>query len=467
MLDRLNDTIVAVSSAAGHAPVGIVRLSGPGALAIAERLCCLGGRDIRLLAGGSRFPADVAVGAETRLPATVYLFRAPRSYTRQDLVEIHTVGSPAALDWLKCAAVYYGAIAAQPGEFTARAFLSGRLALSEAEGVAALIRAQSDTQLRASRRLLDGALHRHVEDVRDTLAELLALVEADIDFAEEPIEFITPESLRQRLESLSARLGELLAGGCTQEQLDALPRILLLGPPNAGKSSLMNALTGIPRALCAPIAGTTRDVLSASMRLGRAEVIVLDAAGIDQSEDTLMAQARTRTLAAAERVDLVCLVIDLTAPEEDPIAQTIASLSLPRVVVALNKSDLVPGEVVESALDHWRSRAIGPVHAVSALERVGVDGLRRAFADGLGETPVTTAGEGIALTQRQQSAIHEARDAIARTAVISQSATETIDCAETIAFELREALDALGAVTGAVTTDDLLARVFANFCIGK
>lgn len=382
-------------------------------------------------------------------------------------MEIHTVGSPAALECVKRLAVSMGAVPAQPGEFTARAFLNGGMDLSEAEGVAALIRAQSDTQLRASRRMADGTLHGRVEELREALGELLALVEADIDFAEEPIEFITPESLRQRLAMLSARLGELLAGHRTQEQLDALPRILLLGPPNAGKSALMNALTGVPRALCAPIAGTTRDVLSAPLRLGSAEVVLLDAAGVDESADPLIVQARAVALAAAECVDLVCLVVDLTAAAADTLTANIRSLSLPRIIVAANKCDLVAGEDLRRALAWWGRQSIGPVYEVSALHRTGLDELRRALAEALGEAVVTAAGEGMALTERQQSAIREAADAMDRAAAISQFIVETIDCAETIAFELREALDALGAVTGAVTTDDLLARVFANFCIGK
>ncbi len=467
MLDRLDDTIVAVSSGAGVAPVGILRLSGPKAVPIAEQLCRVETGSLQGVGGGRRVTGQAMPTTQVRFPATIYVFCAPRSYTRQDLVEVHTVGSPVALDWLRRTAIAMGAVAAQPGEFTARAFLGGAMDLSAAEGVAGVIRAQTDTHLRASRRMVDGTLYQRVEEVRDKLAELLALVEADIDFAEEPIEFITPGESRERLRVLSDTLDGLLAGAPTQERLDVLPRILLLGAPNAGKSSLMNAVTGTPRAISAPIAGTTRDLLSAPMALGKAQVVLLDAAGVDESEDSLITQARTMTLAAAEHVDLVCLVIDLTASDENRIAQTIGSLNLPRVVVALNKADLMSSGAVEKTLRNWRKRAIGPVHAVSAIQRTGLDDLCRSFADLLGEAAVTTAGEGIALTQRQQSAIIEARDAITRAAGVSQAAVDTIDCADVLAFELREALDTLGAVTGAVTTDDLLARVFANFCIGK
>ncbi len=467
MLERMDDTIVAVSSAPGNAPVGVVRLSGPNALLIASQLCPSQEGKLTNVRGHRRLQAEVCPAPQVRLPAVLYLFRAPHSYTRQDLVEIHTVGSLPVLDWIRQAAMSRGAVAARPGEFTARAFLNGAMNLAEAEGVAAVIRAQTDLQLRASRRMIEGALHQRVEAARDALAELLALVEADIDFAEEPIEFITPADLRQRLGVIASQLDELLTGGPTREQLDALPRILLLGAPNAGKSSLMNALTGIPRALCAPVPGTTRDILSAPLRLGRGEAVLLDAAGVDESSDEVIAQARTMALATAQRVDLVCLVVDVTRIGDDRVLAAAATLNLPYVVVAANKCDLIPPETLPSMIEHLVGMKLGHVCAVSALQHTGLDDLHRAFLDGIGRTPGSVLSEAILLSERQQSTIRDARDALQRAADIAASAAETIDCADILAFELREALDALAAVTGAVTTEDLLARVFANFCIGK
>ena len=211
MLDRLDDTIVAISSPPGSGPLGIVRLSGPEALPITDRMArTVTGKLLANRPGSTRIPGDVLPGDDVSLPAEFYVFRAPRSYTRQDLIEIHTVGSPAALELVRRRALELGALAAEPGEFTARAFLSGAMDLAKAEAVAGVIRAQSDTQLRAARRMMDGALSRRTVETRNELAELVALVEADIDFAEEPIDFITPTAVRDRLETIRDRLDALL-----------------------------------------------------------------------------------------------------------------------------------------------------------------------------------------------------------------------------------------------------------------
>jgi len=410
------------------------------------------------------------------LPATVLWFRAPHSYTRQDSAEIHTIGSPAVLEVVRCRAIEFGAVTAQPGEFTARAFLNGAMSLSQAEAVAGVIRAQSDTQLRAARRLMDGAVARAVTQVRDELAELLALVEADIDFAEEPIEFITPAALVQRLGVVDAGLKSLLVSAASIERLDALPRILLFGRPNAGKSSLMNRLSGTARSICAAVAGTTRDLLSAPIRVGRGEAILLDSAGVDESDDAILSQARELVLSAADRVDLVCVVIDVTNPEDERVHDLVRSLKLERAVVAVNKSDLVGlpeavGGIDETAARELRDRltswGLGPVCSVSAATGAGVEALRDQLAAMLGTLSGTTSGESVWLTERQRVAIAEAAGSIARAIDLSRAVSETIDCADLLAFELREALETLGSVTGEVTTDELLDQVFARFCIGK
>jgi tRNA modification GTPase len=503
MLERIDDTIVAVSSSAGPGPVGIVRLSGPQAIAIAEGFVLIGGRT---LAGGeafSRLVGEVAPGGTSaRFPAFVYVFRAPHSYTRQDVVEIYTIGAPPVLDRIRQACITAGARAAEPGEFTARAFFNGAMDLAAAEAVAGVVRAQSDAQLRASRGLMDGALGRRITAIRDELAELLALVEADIDFAEEPIEFITPTNLATRLRSVMGRIEAMLTAGPPLERLNRLPHILLLGPPNAGKSTLMNALSGTPRAICAAAAGTTRDILAAPIRIGLGEAILLDSAGVDETEDEIIAQARELTLSAAQRVDLVCIVLDATTlaaadPSVGRFISRVRALELPPAIAVVNKCDLLTGPERSQAraalarvvrgewpasgeegaarsgptprsplrTRHW---ALTTHHSlVSAITGEGLDELRDRLWERIGPSETTTAAEAAFMTERQRSAACDALAALRHAAELAGAATETIDCADLLAFELREALDALGAVTGAVTTEDLLGHVFANFCIGK
>jgi len=468
VLNRLDETIAAISSAPGRGRLGIVRLSGPQALAIVNRIARVNsGAALADLPGSTRVRGEVVLDPNQTFPADFYVFRAPHSYTLQDLVEIHTIGSPPVLEIIRRAAFAHGAVSAEPGEFTARAFLNGAMDLAAAEGVAAVIRAQSDTQLRAARRMMGGAVAEPIRQARDELAELVALIEADIDFAEEPIEFITPAELRDRLEDISRRLNQLVSASPVVERFDSLPRILLLGRPNVGKSSLMNRLSGTSRAICAAVAGTTRDLLSAPIRLGRGEAILLDAAGIDHSTDAVLAQAQAGALFAAEQVDAVCFVVDATCPGNDSLPSPAAPLPSSRTVIALNKCDLVTSAARDRMVEHFEARGLGHVRAVSAIEGMGVELLRAAMAEALADAASTTLGEAILLSERQRRTTIEALQAIGRAADLSATARGTIDCADLLAFELREALEALGSVTGDVTTDDLLGRVFARFCIGK
>jgi len=338
--------------------------------------------------------------------------------------------------------------------------------MASAEAVGAVIRARTDTQLRAARRLQEGTLHRRTMATREELAEVLALVEADIDFAEEPIEFITPSLLQARLTGIADQLDTLLTRSVTVERLEALPRILLLGPPNAGKSTLMNALSRTPRAICAPVAGTTRDVLSAVIRLGRGEALLLDAAGVDASTDPIIVQARALTLAAAQHADVVCLVLDLSQPFDTPL-DWFGSLNAESVVMAANKVDHVNAGDAAERIKRIREWRCDPIVATSATTGTGLSELRSVLQAAVGETQGTAGEEATMLTERQRTALVEAREALQRGVGVARSAKETIDCADLLAFELREALDALGAIGGAVTTEELLGRVFANFCIGK
>ncbi|MBU0718632.1 MAG: 50S ribosome-binding GTPase, partial [Planctomycetes bacterium] len=373
------------------------------------------------LPGSTRVLGEVLLGPDHSLPAAFYVFRAPHSYTREDLVEIHTIGTPPLLELVRRRALGLGAIPAQPGEFTARAFLNGAMDLAKAEAVAGVIRARSDAQLRASRRIMEGALSKKTIEARDTLAELAALVEADIDFSDEPIDFITPDKLRRQLARIVVDLEGLLADAPAIERLDVLPRVLLLGPPNAGKSSLMNRLSGTNRAIIAAAAGTTRDVLSAPIRIGRGEAVLLDAAGVDRSSDSVLAAAREAALAAAEQVDLVCLVVDVSATEPRQFVNRIKELDLPKVVVAANKLDLITEDQAGRQATLWEGHQLGPVCLVSALTGAGVDRLRQALAEPLAELTGSASAEGIFLSERQRNALRNALDALRRGSQLSES----------------------------------------------
>jgi tRNA modification GTPase len=468
-----DDTIVAISSAPGHALRGLVRLSGPAAIAIADRVFSIAStsasavdnpaRTLQDAAGFRAYDGRVNLEEDVTLPATALLFRAPRSYTRQDLVELHTTGSPPVLEMLVERCIAAGARPAEPGEFTARAFLSGAMTLPAAEGIAATIRARNDGQLRAARRLLRGELTDRVHAWRDQLADTLALVVADIDFAEEPIDFIRPDQLRAAIGKIQVELEGLIADTDAGARTEVVPRILLLGPPNAGKSTLLNALSGMDRAITSAVAGTTRDVLEAPVRLGKYDAVLLDAAGIDEDPDEILSAGRARAFDTATRVELVALVADATVPLDVDRMRELAVRGGAPTVLVLTKIDQISSG--KAALPSSAPADLGPVAIVSAVTGEGLDELRAVLAAQIDD--VATEGAGLLVSARQRAALSDAHAALARAAELAAGAASTLDCAEFLAAELQEALNAFAALTGAITTEDLLGRIFANFCIGK
>jgi tRNA modification GTPase len=393
--------------------------------------------------------------ADLAVPATLYAFRAPRSYTGDDLIEFHLPGNPLLarllLDHLSAA----GARLAQPGEFTARAYFNGRLDLAEAEGVAATIAASNDRELSAARQLLAGELSRRLRPAIDLVAETLALVEAGIDFADEGISFLGHDDVLARIDRADDVIASLLDESARFEPLSHQPVVVLLGRPNAGKSTLLNALAGRERALVSPVAGTTRDALSVEVPLPGGLVRLIDVAGLEPGEGPnhggplhdVERQMAERARRAAEESDVLVLVRDATDPRP--------SVATPR------PPDLIVWSKIDLAGD---LSPLAPGSHVSATMGTGLFDLRAelgriAFGDKAGGG----SSSSLALNARHVRSVDDAREAIAL-ARVSAVAGEG---AEFIAHDLRAALDALGAVLGAVTPDDLLGRIFSSFCIGK
>jgi tRNA modification GTPase len=462
------DTIAAVASPPGAGLRGIIRLSGPAAFELAAGVFRAGGaRPLAAQAGWRRLTGRALVGESVWVPAEAYLFRAPASYTRQDMVELHLPGSPALLGVVLRRLLTAGARLAGPGEFTARAFLAGAMDLTAAEAVAATIAATSDEQLRAARALAEGRLARQVHRMQDALADLLALVEAQIDFADEPIQFIKPAHLAARVDALVGQLAEWQKQATWQERLDVLPKVMLIGPPNVGKSTLLNRLTGLDRAICSPLRGTTRDVLSAPLSLPVGEVELIDAAGLESSPaEGVELLAHQVASAAAGTADLLLLVADMQSCQ--PARKLAREFAGRPTIGLLNKTDLIPAECRQPTLERASQTVQLPLLAVSALTGEGLEALRVAIAQRLAVT--RSHGEHrLALNSRHRAAIASARDALIRARPLVNSSISEEECAtpELIAYELREAMEALAALTGEVPTEELLGRVFARFCIGK
>lgn len=488
LLERLDETIVAISSAPGSSPLGLIRLTGPTAWDIVQRAMpasetihsgSSGEIPSKLdkMPGFSCLQSDIGMNdGDAGVPATIYLFRSPKSYTRQDMVEILVPGSLPVLESVIDNLIRLGARRALPGEFTARAFVNGRISLSEAEGVAQVINARSDSELKAARRMLEGEFARQVATLADQLSALVALIEADIDFAEEPIDFIQPAELVDHLETLRATLTKAIESSARGDQATGLPQIMLLGPTNAGKSSLMNALAASERAICAAVAGTTRDILRAPLNLGGHEAEILDAAGIDhelidlsssEREAGIHKESQARAFEAARQADLVCIVV----PSGDDIPDSIHALqqSLPHTPFMRihSKCDLRPNNPITEPDITTPDNPPTWETAVSVVTGQGLDRLKEMLTQQLASLGTTIRQEGLALTSRQLEALREATESLDRGINLAAHAVSVLDCAELLAFELRSALDALGEISGEVTTEALLGRIFSDFCIGK
>ena len=438
------DTIVAIATPAGSGGVGIVRLSGPQARAIAGTVCARALRPRH--AHHVRFRDHDATVIDDGL---ALLFVGPASYTGEDVVELQAHGSPVVLQLLLARCRALGARLARPGEFSERAFLNGRLDLAQAEAVADLIAAGDVRAARAARRSLDGVFSARCEAIAAELLHLRVHVEAMIDFSDEPIDALGGDEVARRIARVTDAVATLEEEADRGRKLRDGLHVVIVGPPNAGKSSLLNALAGSERAIVTDIAGTTRDLLEETVRIGSAELTLVDTAGLREAGDDIEREGMRRARAELQRADLALVVVDARDPAQGlaAVADDVAGVA-DRIVVH-NKIDLVAdGQATADGL------------AVSARTGAGLDAVRAELQRRLGNE---SAGEG-AFTARQRHV-----DALRAAAVALDDAAATLrgEALELTAEALRAAHDAIGAITGRVGADDLLGHIFSSFCIGK
>lgn len=452
MADR-DDTICAPATAPGEGAVGIVRVSGPEAVALVGGLfAASSGHPLAAAPSHTVHHGRLADAAGAPIDEVlVLLMRGPRSYTREDVVEVQCHGGPAAVEAALAALTGSGARLAEPGEFTRRAFLNGRIDLTRAEAVLALISARTETAHRIAGRQLAGALAERLEPVADGLKALCAHLEAAIDFPDEDLQ--PPPDLGTRLGAARTALADALARGRAGHLLQEGVRLAILGRPNVGKSSLLNRLLGYDRAIVAEAAGTTRDVLEAELAVDGVRFVVQDTAGIRAPGDPVEAEGVARSRRAAQEADLALLVLDAMEGITPDDEKLLAELGGRPALVAVNKCDLAAGE--------------GPpgltAVRVSARTGEGLEALRAAMRDAARGPGAVPLEHGFLTTLRQREALGRSLEALERgLAGLAEGRFP-----ELVAADAREALDRLGEVTGETTTDDLLDAVFARFCIGK
>ena len=458
------DIIAAIAT--GHSPtaIGIVRVSGEGCFACCDRV-------FRAFNGSpfsQQTPRNMVFGemldAQGRVidQGLAVRFPGPRSYTGEDSAEFHCHGSPVVLRELLSALFAAGARQAKAGEFTRRAFLNGRLDLTQAEAVIDLIDAETASAARNAAAQLDGGLRRVLEPIQDALLDVTSRFYAVVDYPDEDIEDIRPEQVAQALDSSAAALDRLLATCQRGKVLKSGVRTAIVGRPNAGKSSLLNALAGFDRAIVTDIPGTTRDTVEESVLCGGVLLRLTDTAGIRDTEDTVEQLGVERSRKALEAADLVLAVVDGSVPPtEEDLAVLRLAAKAPRWIAVFSKCDL------------WdtKTRSVGVIGQVgapaasvslSAVTGQGLDRLEAAVAAlfPAGEAP----DSGSLLTdQRQEEAARRARDAVRR-------AKEALDAGLTpdaILTDAEEALDALGELTGRTAKEEIVSRIFSRFCVGK
>jgi tRNA modification GTPase len=473
------DTIIAVSSPPGRSARGLIRISGPEVSAVISHLLDAPASETRMLT-----PVRLR---EPGLPAMLLRFESPASYTGEDLAELQVPGNAALLERLIQRAIETPDASvrlAEPGEFTFRAYTAGKLDLTQAEGVGATISAVSDSQLAAAALLRQGKLGRTAETLVNRLGNLLALVEAGIDFTDqEDVTPIAPDVLREHIDGLGGELDSLLARSRSWGAIEALPRVVLVGPPSAGKSTLFNALLGRQRAIIDPTPGTTRDALAEPLHLpgtdGRdVEVMLIDLAGLDETLDSDSLQPdRDAQQVVHDRMQEADLLLHIS----DDARQWVDVPSSTPVLDVLTKCDRMinsphrelGGQVSENANPHLAVGAISneqPLEPlfVSAHTDVGLDELKTAIVDALADQAVSIRGDLFALQPRHERAITDAAQSLKQTrTLLEASSTGRLPDIELLADAMRGALDALASLGGRLTPDEVIGRVFATFCVGK
>jgi tRNA modification GTPase len=452
------DTICAVSTPPGAGGIGIVRVSGHDAFLIASSVF-RPRRDKDLMTAQSHslhygHVVDPSSG-ELVDEALLSMMRAPATYTKEDVVEINCHGGMMPLWRTVALLIAAGARQAEPGEFTRRAFLNGRIDLAQAEAVMDIIAAKTNLALRAANEQLLGGLSGEIATLRDQMVSLIAAVEAGIDFPEEDLETGTKQPLADEVGRVLAGVDSLLSGYAYGRILRDGFATAIVGKPNVGKSSLLNALLKQNRAIVTEVPGTTRDVLEEYLNIAGVPLKVLDTAGIRQSHDIVEQEGVRRSKAAIGSADIVLLVLDGSQPLTTEDRHVMEEAAGKHVIAVINKCDL-PRKIGQ--VEEPKAQVI-----VSCLTGEGLEGLKDALTDLVKQGTISSRQHVWAVNQRHKTALEQTRESL-QSAL--GSATGGLS-PEFIALDLRGALDSLGLIIGATYTEDILERIFNDFCIGK
>ncbi|MGA2662038.1 MAG: tRNA uridine-5-carboxymethylaminomethyl(34) synthesis GTPase MnmE [Verrucomicrobiota bacterium] len=454
-----DDTIGAIATPLGEGGLAVIRLSGREALAVADRCFAPKGHGALKLSAVPTHTlhfGHIVRDGQTVDEVMVAVMRAPRTFTREDVVEITCHGGILPAKMVLDAVLANGARLAEPGEFTRRAFLNGRIDLAQAEAVADLIHSRTELALQAANQQLAGKLSHRINQLRDEMVKTLAHLEAHIDFPDEDIGPDTREQLLGRLARGVAFMDQLLRTANEGQILRRGIRGAIIGPPNAGKSSLLNQLLGRDRAIVSPIPGTTRDTIEETANIRGLPVVFVDTAGLREARDELELEGIRRSRQTLGQAEFLLHVFDVSGPLTQADANYLAEFAAKKRIVVRNKIDL-PCRL------QFPPGFAGPVADVCCLTGQGIEALKDAIKELAWSGEIKTEMLEVMINSRHQDALNRARAATLR-ATDALASDRTL---ELVAMDLRIAVNAIGEIVGKTATEDLLDMIFSQFCIGK
>ncbi len=475
IFENVDSTIFAFATPVVPSGRAILRISGTKTFAIAEQLFDFD-RKIRINeCKSSRAESGYLVlGEGLKVRGYCWIFKSPGTYTGEDMSEFHIIGSPVLERLVEQRCIELGAQRAQAGEFTARAFLNGRIDLSQVRAIRLLTEARNDAQIESAIEMLEGKYHALLAEEYERISELVSRVEANIDFSEEEIEVIGLNELMSRIDELSERLEGMLASSVDKKRIEYLPRVFVVGVANAGKSTLVNCLSGLERAICSPLAGTTRDVISTVLKRGNREIMLCDTAGLmSEGTNVIDEKALLHTKNMLKLADMFIIVFD-ACEDIDKQVQLIRrwGVNERKAFIAINKIDLLSQERLREA--EIRLRDIYEeqrILSVSARDGTNLNELAKRIFSALENLSVTVAKGQIALDIRTRELLYQAVCGLKEAKKNAEMLSMRSDLAELgleiVAESLSYALRNLGALLGKDITEDVLENIFSEFCIGK
>jgi tRNA modification GTPase len=445
-------TIAAIATAPGEGAIAIVRLSGKNAFSITNKIFS---KDItKYKSHTSHFGKIINNNGEAIDSVLLLIMKGPKSFTGEDSVEIHCHGGSFVTKQVLATAIDAGAIAAEPGEFTYRAYKNNKIDLAQAEAIQKLIHAKNKAALMAANAQLEGSLSAKISSFQQKLTHITAIIEAWVDFPEEGLEFASLDEILQNLTNICDDMTKLEKTFHDGKILFDGASLAIIGPPNVGKSTLMNVFIGNDRAIVTPVAGTTRDTLEEAINLGPFHIKLIDTAGIRETKEEIEAEGIKRAKKSIETADIILLVLDATKKLDEEALNLIDECKSKNTIIVWNKTDITPAT---ETINHT------PILSISAKMQIGIDGLKKAIEHSILKNDINTKEEIIITKLRH-------KQALTQSITSSKAAIKGLEnnmSPEFIAEDLKLSLNTLATIIGTDVTEDILSSIFSTFCIGK